>query len=106
MPTSIDPCVTAAEPNRPFTMPLAASVTGESGVISNTLPVMMSPSRAMSAAPADLVQVGVLGGTGGRCEIAVQPSPQAPCPRTDLGPVTPEHLKAGVVQRRDRLVRG
>ena len=49
MPTSIWPCMTTAEPKRPFAMAAAASATGLSGTTVNTSAVMTSASSTINA---------------------------------------------------------
>ena len=88
IPIKVDPSITTADPNRPFSMLAATSATDVLGVVENTSDVMISFNVTMSAPhvsvstalASDLVDPGVPGRRGGIGEIVVQLAPERASP--------------------------
>src|SRR5436309_10405816 len=66
-----------------------------------------APRSASSAAlPPDFMMLGLLEGRRGICEILVEPAPERPCPRAEVGPALPEDLEGRFIERAGSLIGG
>src|SRR5438093_6225437 len=66
-----------------------------------------APRSASSAAlPPDFMMLGLLEGRRGICEILVEPAPERPCPRAEVGPALPEDLEGRFIERAGGLIGG